>query len=263
MSGPRRDPWSVLQSRTPARIGLGRCGISLPTREVLAFGLAHAQARDAVHASFDSTALAATLSALGLMTIEVDSEATERSHYLRRPDLGRRLSEASRARVSGLKSKRCDLALVVGDGLSASAVAAHAPALIAAFLPLAAKLGLKLGPVAIATGARVALGDEIGVLLKARAIAVLIGERPGLSSADSLGVYLTYDPRPGRNDAERNCISNIRPEGLSIAVAAFKLAWLIDASLARGLSGVALKDDSETALPRDKAAPSVGKRAAD
>ena len=259
MSGPRRDPWSVLQCRTPARIGLGRCGISLPTREVLAFGLAHAQARDAVHASFDSTTLSAKLSALGLMTIEVDSEATDRAHYLRRPDHGRRLREPSRRRLSGLESKGCDLAVVVGDGLSASAVAAHAPALIAAFLPLAAKLGLRLGPVAIATGARVALGDEIGVLLKARAIAVLIGERPGLSSADSLGVYLTYDPRPGRNDAERNCISNIRPEGLAIAVAAFKLAWLIDASLARGLSGVALKDDSETALPREDTASSLGR----
>ena len=257
MTGVPRDPWSSLASRTPARIGLGRSGASLPTREVLLFALAHAQARDAVHACLDRAALAARLAAMGLATIEVESDARERPLYLRRPDLGRRLSEASRARLAACECRPCDLALMIGDGLSALAVAAHAPALIAAFLPLAAGLGLKLGTIALAKGARVALGDEIGVALRARAIAVLIGERPGLSAADSLGVYLTYDPRPGRHDAERNCISNIRPDGLAPAAAAIKLAWLVEACLKRRLTGVGLKDESETVLPGGVPAPGV------
>ncbi len=257
MTGPPRDPWSALASRTPARIGLGRSGASLPTREVLSFALAHARARDAVHARLDRAALAACLAAMGLATVEVESEAHERPLYLRRPDLGRRLSGVSRARLAACESKQCDLSLMLGDGLSALAVAAHAPTLIAAFLPLAAGLGLRLGTIALAQGARVALGDEIGVALGARAIAVLIGERPGLSAADSLGVYLTYDPRPGRHDAERNCISNIRPGGLAPTTAAIKLAWLVEACLTRKLTGVALKDESETALPGGDPAPGV------
>lgn len=240
-----RDPWSILSSRTPARIALGRSGASLPTHEVLSFALAHAMAKDAVYARLDRGALAARLRALGLETIDVESEAVDRAVYLRRPDLGRRLDKASRARVAAAAAnRRCDIALMIGDGLSATAVAAHAASLIACLLPHLARLGVTIGPVAIATGARVALGDEVGDLLGAKLLAVLIGERPGLSAVDSLGAYVTYAPKPGRTDAERNCISNIRPGGLAPEAAASNLAWLVGAALSLQTTGVALKDRS-------------------
>ncbi len=243
MSGSPRDPWASMGARTPARIALGRTGVSLPTHEVLSFALAHAQARDAVHARVDWAALAQRLQALGLATIEAGSEARDRAVYLRRPDLGRRFAGASRESIEAAAEKAsCDLAIVIGDGLSATAVAAHAPALVEALLPHVARLGLKLGPVVLAEGARVALGDEAGALLGARLVAVLIGERPGLSAADSLSVYLTYEPRPGRTDAERNCISNVRPGGLAPSAAAATLAWLIEAACALRATGVRLKD---------------------
>lgn len=253
MADRPRDPWFTLAGRTPARIALGRAGSALPTKAVLAFGLAHAQARDAVHAKFDRASLAAQLGTMGLASVEVESEASDgqidRQLYLRRPDLGRRLSTASREQLGRLGEEASfDLLIVIGDGLSAAAVGSHAPTLIAEFLPLAARLGLRLGPAILASGARVALGDEIGAALKARAVAVLIGERPGLSAANSLGVYLTYDPRPGRHDAERNCISNVRPDGLPPALAARKLAWLVEAAFVRRLTGVALKDESDALL---------------
>lgn len=248
-----RDPWNGLAAWTPARIALGRAGASLPTREVLSFALAHAQARDAVHARLDRAALALRLHALGLDTIEVESEARDRATYLRRPDLGRQLDEASRARVNAVANGgTCDLALVIGDGLSATGVTAHAPALVEAVLPHVKALGLNLGPTVIAEGARVALGDEVGALLGARLIAVLIGERPGLSAADSLSVYLTYAPRPGRTDAERNCISNIRPAGLAPEAAAHNLAWLVKAALALQATGVVLKDRSGAGLDKSQ-----------
>jgi ethanolamine ammonia-lyase small subunit len=249
MTGAPRDPWQGLGMRTPARIALGRAGSSLPTREVLAFSLAHAQARDAVHARLDRGALAAQVRTLGLDPIEAESQARDRATYLRRPDLGRQLDDASRARIeAAAHGKPCDLALMIGDGLSATGVAAHAPALVGALLPHVTALGLTLGPVVIAEGARVALGDEVGALLGARLVAVLIGERPGLSAADSLSVYLTYAPRPGRTDAERNCISNIRPAGLAPEAAAANLAWLVKAALALQVTGVALKDESGVGL---------------
>lgn len=249
MSSPPRDPWFFLADRTMARIGRGRSGASLPTREVLAFDLAHALARDAVLARVDRATLAGALAKLDLATIDVESEAVERQAYLRRPDAGRRLSAASAQRLLEVAPDRCDVAIMIGDGLSAAAVDAHAAALVAAFVRLARERGLTLGPVALAEGARVALGDVVGTALRARLAVVLIGERPGLSAADSLGVYLTYDPSPGRNDAERNCISNIRPEGLPPQLAARKLMWLIDAALGRRLTGVNLKDESDAALP--------------
>jgi ethanolamine ammonia-lyase small subunit len=243
-----RDPWAKLARWTPARIALGRAGASLPTREVLGFALAHARARDAVHAAFDGGLIARGLVELGLATIEVASDATERALYLRRPDYGRRLSRDSRAELERRAAEPVDLALVVGDGLSAAAVHAHAVPLVAAILPHVKALQLSLAPVVIARGARVALGDEIGALLRARLVAVLIGERPGLSSPDSLGVYLTFAPKPGRSDAERNCLSNVRTEGLGYELAAFKLAWLAREALRRALTGVALKDESDLAL---------------
>jgi len=252
-----RDPWANLGRWTPARIALGRSGASLPTREVLKFALAHARARDAVHAALDVEAIRAERAALHLGSIEVTSDALERAVYLRRPDLGRRLSQASRQALTTQAKTECDLALVIGDGLSAAAVQALAVPLLAALQPLGD--GLKLSPVVVARGARVALGDEIGALLGAKAVAVLIGERPGLSSPDSLGVYLTFEPRVGRSDAERNCISNIRAEGLSYDAAAFKLAWLVREALRRGLTGVGLKDESDLALAGGEAAPKLGK----
>jgi ethanolamine ammonia-lyase small subunit len=248
MGAPGRDPWAKLARWTPARIALGRAGASLPTREVLQFALAHARARDAVHAAFEPGQIAQGLAGLGLDTIEVASEATDRALYLRRPDHGRRLSQASRTQLEGRAAGPVDLALVIGDGLSAAAVHAHAVPLVAAVLPHVKALRLSLGPVAIARGARVALGDAIGERLGARLVAMLIGERPGLSSPDSLGVYLTFAPKPGRSDAERNCLSNIRAEGLSYELAAFKLAWLAREALRRALTGVALKDESDLAL---------------
>lgn len=243
-----RDPWAALATRTPARIRLGRAGASLPTRELLAFGLAHAQARDAVHGEIDSERLMAELTGLGFEPIAVDSRAVDRTLYLARPDLGRRLSETSATLLESRPHEPADLAIVVADGLSAAAVNRHAVALVSALLPHINRLGLSLAPVTVAKGARVALGDEIASRLGGRLVLVLIGERPGLSSPDSLGAYLTYEPKPGRTDAERNCVSNIRPEGLAPERAAAKLEWLIGAALSRRLTGVGLKDDREGEL---------------
>ena len=249
MSAPvTPDPWTALRRHTPARIALGRAGSSLPTREVLAFSLAHAQARDAVHAPFEAERVAVAIQALGLATVTVDSAAPDRAAYLRRPDLGRALSQAGRAALESRTRGPCDLAIVVADGLSSSAVHAHAAPLVEALLPAVRAAGWRLGPVVVARQARVALGDEVGALLGARLLILLVGERPGLSSPDSLGAYITFAPRVGRTDAERNCVSNIRGEGLSYAAAAFKLVWHAREALRLGLTGVGLKDESDTAL---------------
>lgn len=258
MTGRPRDPWSALGAHTAARIAIGRAGASLPTREVLSFALAHAVARDAVHAQVAWSALAAKIGALGLDTVEVASEAPDRATYLRRPDLGRRLDKPSRQRLGAIADtgKPFDLVLVVGDGLSATAIEAQAEPVIAAMQPLIARIGLTLAPVVLARGARVALGDEVGALLHARLVAVLIGERPGLSAADGISIYLSYDPHPGRTDAMRNCISNIRPGGLSAERAAHSAVWLVEAALAMKATGVMLKDRSdEEALDSQSAPP--------
>jgi ethanolamine ammonia-lyase small subunit len=239
--------WAELAALTPARIALGRSGASLPTREVLRFGLAHARARDAVHEPFRPEEIAVTLAAASLDTVMVESAARLRGDYLRRPDLGRSLPPESHAALAS-RNAPCDLAIIVADGLSSTAVHQHAVPVIAALLPHLQRQKRTLGPVVIASQARVALGDEAAHALGARMALVLIGERPGLSSPDSLGAYLTFAPRPGLTDATRNCISNIRPGGLSFAAAAFKLAWLIDQGFARSLTGVDLKDESDAAL---------------
>lgn len=239
----RPNPWTALRALTPARIALGRAGASLPTSEVLALGLAHAQARDAVRIPLDTGALEAQAQAAGWPALRVHSQAPERASYLLRPDLGRRLDAASAERLAGA-DKGADLLFLLADGLSATAVQHHALPTLAATLALL-PAAWKLGPVVIAEQARVALGDEIGELLRARLVVMLIGERPGLSSPDSLGAYLTFAPRLGRTDAERNCVSNIRPEGLAYPAAARKLAWLTQQALARGLTGIELKDQSE------------------
>ena len=255
------DPWSALRCHTVARIALGRAGASLPTAEWLRFGLAHAQARDAVGLPLDSAALAVVLAQHGFDSVAVESAAADRATYLRRPDLGRRLSPRSAGLLSSLSPSRSlppDLALVVGDGLSARAVHAQVLPLLLALRPLLESAAVSMSPVVLVQQCRVALGDEVGALLKARAVLVLIGERPGLSSPDSLGAYLTWAPRPGRTDAERNCVSNIRPEGLPHVEAARKLAWLLGAARRIGATGVVLKDESDApALPGPAPAPSL------
>ena len=239
-----------LKTLTPARVALGRSGASLPTSALLGFTLDHARARDAVHAAFEASALLAGLGELGLGAVSVASRAGSRREYLGRPDLGRRLDRDSARRVAGLTDLGPGrLAVVIGDGLSPTAVHAHALALMRKLLPRLAADNIEIGAVAVATGARVALGDEIGEILRATMVAVLVGERPGLSAPDSLGAYLTYAPRIGRTDADRNCVSNIHRAGLSYGEAAFKIAWLIGQGLARNVTGIALKDESGEGTP--------------
>jgi len=229
------DPWARFRAATRARIGLGRSGDSVPTGALLDFQLAHARARDAVHGTVDFDALAEEI---GLPTIRVDSAAANRDSYLRRPDLGRRLDESSRAK---LPPGPYDAVFIVADGLS-TAVQRHAAPLLK--LCLAELTDWRLGPVILAGQARVGLGDEIGALTGAALSVMLIGERPGLSVADSMGLYLTWEPRAGRNDSERNCISNIHAHGLSYEAAAAKLLWLMRAAKACKLTGVGLKEEA-------------------
>lgn len=253
-----KNPWSELKSLTNARIALGRAGNSLPTAPLLAFNLSHAQARDAVHQPFDAEALRRDIEAAGWATLGAHSAALDRQHYLRRPDLGRRLSDESRAQLAahGEHGDAPDIVFVVGDGLSAFAAAKQALPLLLAVRPRLA--GWKIGPVVVARQARVALGDEIGELLRAKLVAMLIGERPGLSSPDSLGVYLTHAPKVGCHDALRNCISNVRPEGLPYEAAAHKLHYLMTHARRLGLTGVGLKDDSDAVLPEAMEAERIG-----
>lgn len=235
----RTDFATRLRAVTQARIALGRAGQALPTAALLDFQLAHARARDAVGAAFDTAGFSAAIG--GREVIEVASRAPDHATYLQRPDLGRRLAEADAGK---LRATGDEIAFIVGDGLSATAVQAHAALLLQALfdrLP-----GWRIAPVILARHARVALGDEIGALLGADLVVMLIGERPGLSAPDSLGAYLTWQPRPGRLDSERNCISNIRPpHGLSYARAADSIVWLMTEARSRRLTGVALKDESE------------------
>jgi ethanolamine ammonia-lyase small subunit len=246
MKTPAPLPRSLrdLRNLTPARVGLGRAGASLPTEALLDFTLTHARARDAVHAAFDAPQIIAGLNELGLRSIEVCSRARERTDYLRRPDLGRRLDEASKHSLLSHAHGACRLAVAVGDGLSATAVNAHAVEVVRSLIPRLAIDGIKIDRTVVARGARVGLGDEIGETLGARMVVILIGERPGLSAFDSLGAYLTYAPEVGRTDADRNCVSNIHRGGLGYDAAAFRIGWLIREGLARELTGLALKDQS-------------------
>lgn len=249
-SRPENDLWNRLRQLTPARIGLGRVGGSLPTAPLLDFDLAHARARDAVHAVLDVESLVRELEANGFPhPLEVTSQARDRTEYLLRPDRGRMLEEESRTRLQAHARAlgSCDLAILIADGLSAAAPARHALPLLREWQSQSPATLAENVTVVVAHRARVALGDAIGEILHAKAVVVLIGERPGLSSPDSLGAYLTWAPRVGRTDAERNCISNIRPEGLSYTDAGRRLAWLLSEAHRLCLSGVALKDDSEDA----------------
>ena len=234
----RSDFVGRLRAVTQARIALGRAGQGLPTSALLDFQLAHARARDAVGAVFDTDGFSAAIG--GRAVIEVASRAADHATYLQRPDLGRRLAEADAGKLAATGD---EVAFIIGDGLSATAVEAHAvPLLLALFdcLP-----GWRIAPIVLARHARVALGDEIGALLGVDLAVILIGERPGLSAPDSLGAYLTWQPRPGRLDSERNCISNVRPpHGLGYAQAADSIVWLMTEARSRRLTGVTLKDES-------------------
>jgi ethanolamine ammonia-lyase small subunit len=221
----------------------------MPTDALLDFTLDHARARDAVHADFDVSGLMLGLGNLGLETMGVRSRVRDRKDYLRRPDLGRILDEASQHLLARRHGEPCRLAIVVGDGLSPSAVNSHAIELVRHLEPQLVSSGIEIGCAVVASGARVALGDAIGAALGARMIVMLIGERPGLSTPDSLGAYLTFGPRIGLSDAERNCISNIHGSGLAYDEAAFRIAWLVREGLARGVTGVALKDESGGHIP--------------
>jgi ethanolamine ammonia-lyase small subunit len=223
-----------LRSFTPARVGLGRVGHSLPTAELLRFQLDHARARDAVYQELDPNSLS-------VPHLLLRSAAQDRRTYLRRPDLGRTLSDASRAQLA---RGDYDAAIVIADGLSAPAVHHHGLPLLKELTALLSPENWRLAPLTVVLGGRVAIGDEIGELLGARQVVILIGERPGLTSPDSLGIYLTWDPRRGRTDAERNCISNVRTEGVTYKTAAHKLHFLMREARARKLSGVALKEEA-------------------
>jgi ethanolamine ammonia-lyase small subunit len=236
--------WQRLRQATPARIALGRAGGSLPTAPMLDFQLAHARARDAVHLPFDPDTLASESIEAGFDVRLVRSRASDRQTYLRRPDLGRRLDDVSRAALAALGGAPVDAVFVIGDGLSSGAVHRHSLAVLRQASTALAQDGWSIGPVILAQQARVALADEIGELLQARQVAHLIGERPGLSAADSLGIYLTWQPRVGRTDAERNCISNVRPAGVEYAAAAHTLVYLMREAARRAYSGVRLKDES-------------------
>jgi len=232
-----------LRSLTHARVGLGRSGVSLETRDVLDFSRCHAMARDAVHARLEALSLAKVLGAVtAARVLHLRSSAADRSTYLQRPDLGRMLDEPSREQLAQAQSERFDLAVIVADGLSALAVERHVPPLLEQLLPRLHHL--KLAPLCVVEQGRVAIGDEIGERLNAQIAVILIGERPGLSSPDSLGAYVTWQPRPGRSDAERNCISNIRPEGLNYLQAAAQLEFILNEARRLELTGVSRKPDS-------------------
>jgi len=228
------DPFAALRRATTARVGLGRAGQGLPTAPMLAFQLAHARARDAVHAGLNIRALQ---DAIGMPSLVIHSAAPDRAAYLQNPELGRRMESEFPAGMHG----EHDLVFVIADGLSATAVHAQAPLVLNALAPRLT--GWRIAPVVIAQQGRVAIGDPIGEALGARVVVVLIGERPGLSAADSVGTYITWEPRIGRRDSERNCISNIRaPDGLSPDHAAQKIAWLLGEARRLGFTGVELKD---------------------
>jgi ethanolamine ammonia-lyase small subunit len=249
------NPWTALRRFTDARIALGRAGVSLPTQAHLQFQQAHAEARDAVHQALDVTQLAQDMSAVWLpgapAPLVLSSGAVNRAQYLQRPDWGRLLHADSRLRLQTLREadhsglpRPFDLVLVVADGLSALAVQQNAPPFLEALRHKLAVTQWRIAPLCIVEQGRVAVGDAVGEALGARAVVVLIGERPGLSSPDSMGLYLTWMPRVGLTDAARNCISNVRPAGLSYEAAAAKLAYLLEQARSRQLSGVDLKDDT-------------------
>jgi len=259
------DTWQQLRELTAARIGLGRAGTSLPTSELLKFQLAHAQAIDAVHSPLNAELLCEQLAALSYhqqpLTLQsVKSEAEDRLVYLQRPDLGRKLIEASTHSLQELCEKESfDLAIVIADGLSATAIMQQSVPFLTALLAQleTSQPAWTLSPLTIVEQGRVAIGDDIAQALNAQMVVVLIGERPGLSSPDSLGIYLTWQPKRGCDDAKRNCISNVRPEGLAPEKAATRCLYLMESARAKQLTGVGLKDRSEDNVLTDESEQGV------
>lgn len=245
------DPWRQLRATTTARIALGRAGGSLPTAEWLAFKAAHAAARDAVHDGFDAARIAGEIAELGVETAVVSSAARDRTQYLQRPDLGRQLDESSEGRIAELAAKldQPDLAILVADGLSAAAIHRQCVPLLTELLPKLRSDQWRLAPIVVARFGRVALQDAVGETLGARLALSLVGERPGLGTPDSLGVYLVYGPKRGNTDAQRNCISNIHAAGLQAVQATETIHHLLTKARALALSGVALKDDRPLPSP--------------
>lgn len=243
------DPWHGLRVYTAARIALGRVGTAPPLRETLQFRLAHAHARDAVYSLLDTEKLMAGIEALGTTAHTVQSQAPHREAYLKRPDLGRTLAAASLPALQGLcTTPPPQIVIILADGLSATAINKHALPVLTTLLKQLHDDALTVAPIIMATQARVALADEIGAQLDAQLSIILIGERPGLTSPESMGAYLTYNPRPGRTDESRNCISNIHPEGLPYEAAARKLFYLAHTALRLQISGVHMKDDAPQQL---------------
>lgn len=236
------DPWSGLKAFTNARIALGSTGVAAPLKEILDFRLCHAHARDAVYSVLKIDELTQSLQQFQLPVIHVYSLARDRTDYLQRPDHGRKLNNGSVNKIES-ESSSADVAIIIADGLSAIAINEHAVPVLSKLIPLIRRSGFTIAPLVIAEQSRVAIADEIGSLLNAKLSLILIGERPGLSSPDSMGAYITYRPSPGLTDESRNCVSNIRPEGLSYDLAAEKLTKLIQASLQLKLSGILLKED--------------------
>jgi ethanolamine ammonia-lyase small subunit len=242
------NPWDSLKKYTQARIAIGRCGTSVPTRELLDFKMSHAKAIDAVHIPLDAAKVVADLEALLAAKVHhLHSAAPGRSDYLRRPDWGRKLSDESALYLQNLpKQEGYDVALIVADGLSAHAVEKNILPMFELLLPALKEAGCSIAPVAVVEQGRVAIADEIASVLHAKMSVIFIGERPGLKTPDSLGIYLTFDPQPGTTDERRNCISNVRTEGLIYEHACSKLVYLLRESFLRQISGVNLKDEQES-----------------
>jgi ethanolamine ammonia-lyase small subunit len=238
------DPFMQLKQFTAARIGIGRTGASVPLKQSLELKLAHAHARDAVYSELDIGKLSSDLKQFELPVLLLHSEATYREMYLQRPDLGRQLDNESIEAISDCSHNKTDIVIIIADGLSATAVNHHAISLLKILIPQLQSTGLKIGPISLVKQGRVAIADDIGINLKAALSLIMIGERPGLSSADSMGCYITYNPKPGLTDESRNCISNIRPHGLTFKPASKKIFYLIQEAFKRKLSGVGLKDNA-------------------
>lgn len=240
----KKDIWSALKQHTNARIALGRSGNSLPTKELLHFGMSHAQAKDAIYKEMEIEQIQNFLTAGHFSSLIVNSKAKDKKEYLVNPNLGRTLTKESNELLLQQKTKKDNIVIIFADGLSATAINLNAIPLLLEIVKALKETKFVLSPIIIAKQARVALSDEIGEALKSKASIMLIGERPGLSSPDSLGIYLTWNPKKGRNDSERNCISNVRPQGLSYLEAAFKTIWLLQEAKKLNKSGIHLKDES-------------------